>query len=105
MRLVEVTPDAELIEVGAPQHLSGRFERDTSDTGQSTLTFDTEKGDTFLVANDPSEVNVGCSVMVEAYPVEPSPSITRSSERYLWINCPCGCADCVQEWIRRRFSP
>jgi hypothetical protein len=56
MRLVEVTSDAELVEVGAAQDLSGRFERSTSDAGESMLSFVTEKSTTFLVANDPAGV-------------------------------------------------
>jgi hypothetical protein len=87
MRLVEVTPDAEIIEVGARQQLSGRFERGGSDTGETTLFFVTEKGDAFLVANDPAEATVGCSVTVLAYPVQLSPSIAKSTEQYLWIIC------------------
>jgi hypothetical protein len=101
MRLVEVAPDAELIEVGAQQHLAGRFERGTSDTGDPTLSFVTEKGDTFLVANDSAGMSVGCRVKVRAYPVEPSPSIRRSPEQYLWVIYPCWCADCFEEWCQR----
>lgn len=48
MRLVEVTPDAQLVQVEAMQKLSGRFERRASDTLESTLSFVTEKGDNFL---------------------------------------------------------
>ena len=51
MRLVEVTSDADLVEVGARQDLSGRFERATSDTGESMLSFVAEKGITFLVVS------------------------------------------------------
>jgi hypothetical protein len=85
MRLVEVTPDAELVEVGAGQHLCGRFERGKSETGCSTLSFVTEEETTFLVANDPVGATVGPSVEVWAYPVQPSPSIPRPPEQYLWI--------------------
>jgi hypothetical protein len=88
MRLVEVTPDAELIEIGSPQQLSGRFERSTSDSAESTLFFVTEKDDTFLVANDPPGTSVGCYLDVRAYPVQPSPSISRPAEKYLWIYLP-----------------
>ena len=97
MRLAEVTPDAELVEVGRGHHLCGRFERGTSDTGQSMLSFVTEKGDTFLVANDPAGATIGRSVKVWAYAVQPSPSIPRLPGRYLWIICPCSAAD-LWEW-------
>src|SRR5450432_1341217 len=85
MRLVEVTPDAQLVEVGARHKLSGRFERGTSDTRESSLSLVTEKGDTFLVSNDPAGAAIGRSVEVWAYPVQPSPSIPRPPGQYLWI--------------------
>lgn len=47
LRLIEVTPDAELVEVGRGQRLCGRFERGTSDTGESRLAFVTEKATRF----------------------------------------------------------
>jgi hypothetical protein len=68
MRLVEVTPDAQLVEVGEEQHLSGRFKGGTSVTGQSILSFVTEKGTTFLVANQPVGLTTGRDVRVLAYP-------------------------------------
>jgi hypothetical protein len=100
MRLVEVTPDAQVVEVGARQKLSGRFERGTSDTRESSLSFVTEK-DTFLVSNDPAGAALGRSVEVWAYPVQPSPSIPRPPEQYLWIICPYSSAD-LWEWRERR---
>ena len=100
MRLVEVTPDAPLLEVEAGQELSGRFERQASGTPEPTLSFVTEKGDNFLVFNDPVGVTFGCSVEVSAYPVQPSPSIPRSTEKYLWVICPCSMAD-LWEWRER----
>jgi hypothetical protein len=100
MRLVEAAPDAELIEVGAGQQLTGRFELRTSHTGESTLSFVTEKGDRFLVANDPVGATVGQSVEVQAYPVQPSPSIPKCPGQYVWITCRCSTAD-IWEWRDR----
>jgi hypothetical protein len=100
MRLVEGTPDAPLLEVEAGQELSGRFERQASGTPESTLSFVTEKGDNFLVFNDPAGLTVGRSVEITAYPVQPSPSIPRSIGKYLWIVCPCSMAD-LWEWRER----
>jgi hypothetical protein len=88
MRLVEATPDAWLIEVGAEQQLSGRLERATGDAGESALSFVTDKGDTFLVANDPAGAIVGRRDNVLVYPVLPSPSLPRSSQPHLWVICP-----------------
>lgn len=101
MRLVEVTPDAELVEVGARRHLSGRFERGTSDGAESTLSFITDEGDSFLLANYPAGATVGRGVEVWAYPVQPSPSIPRPPGQYLWIICPYSAAD-LREWRGRR---
>jgi hypothetical protein len=95
-----VTPDAQLVEVEARQELSGRFERVASDTLESTLYFVTEKGDKFLVFNDSAGMTVGRRVEVSAYPVQPSPSIPRYSEEYLWIICPCSMAD-LWAWRER----
>jgi len=102
MRLVEVTGDAELVEVGAGRDLRGRFERAPGDTGEATVSFVTEKGDVFLVANDPAGASVGRTVEVWAYPVQLSASIPRPSGQYLWIICPYSAAD-LWEW-RERLS-
>ena len=104
MRLVEVTSDADLVEVGARQDLSGRFERSTSDTGESMLSFVAEKGITFLVANDPAKMSIGQSVKVCAYPVQPSPLTRRPPGQYLWIICPLSAADLWKWRGRSRFS-
>lgn len=93
MRFVEVTPDAWLIEIGAAQYLSGRFEHATGDARESALSFVTEKGDTFQVANNPAGATVGCRVKVLAYPVQLSPCISRSAQQYLWVICPWSYAD------------
>jgi hypothetical protein len=53
MRLIEVTPDAEIMEVGTGQQLTGRFELDTSDTGKSKLSFVTEQGVAFVATTQP----------------------------------------------------
>ena len=92
LRLLEVTDDAPLVEVGTERQLSGQFVRGTSDTGISTLSFVTKKGDTFQVVNDPAGATLGRNVDVQAYPVQPSRSIP-TSERFLWIICPCSAAD------------
>jgi hypothetical protein len=101
VRPAEVTPDLELAEVGPGQKLGGRLERGTSDTGESMLSFVTQEGDTFLVANDPAGAAVGRDVEVWAYSVKLSPSTRRPSGRYLWIICPYS-AENVWEWRRRR---
>lgn len=100
MRPVEVTTDAELVEIGPGHHLSGRLERVASDTGESTLSFIAEKGEVFLVANDPAGGTIGRNIEIWAYPVKPSPSIRRASGKYLWVICPCSAAD-LWEWRRR----
>ena len=104
MRLVEVTPDAELVEVGPGQELRGRFQHVTSGIGESTLSFVTEKGDAFWVANDPAGVTVDGVVDVWAYPVQTSPSISRPPGQYLWIICPCSAADLWKWWGRRSLT-
>ncbi len=101
VRLVEVTPDAEFVEVGPAGPLSGRFERSTSDTGKTTLSFVSANGDTFLVANDPAGAVYGRSVDVLAYPVVPSPSGPNPHAQYLWIICPCSPAD-LWKWRKQR---
>lgn len=93
MRLAEVTLDAELVEIGPRQELRGQFRHVTSGIGESTLSFVTEKGDVFWVANNPAGVTVGSSVEVWAYRVQPSPSISRPPGRYLWVICACSAAD------------
>jgi hypothetical protein len=100
MRLVDVTPDAAILEVGAGQPFSGRFKRGTSNGGEPTLSFVTEKGDTFQVANDPAGVTAGRNMQVWAYPVELSPSSPRPSGQYLWIICPYSTAD-LWAWRER----
>jgi hypothetical protein len=101
MRPVEVTADAELVEVGAGFDLRGRFQCAPGDAGESTLFFVSNSGDTFAVANHPAGASVGPSVDVWVYPVQPSPSIHRPSGRYLWIICPHTAAD-LWEWRGRR---
>jgi hypothetical protein len=93
MRLAEASPDAWLIEVGGAQHLSGRFERGAGDAGESALSFVTEKGDTFLVANNPAGASIGCLVDALAYPVQLSPFISGSPQQWLWVICPWSYAD------------
>jgi len=100
MRLVEVSSDAALVEVGPGPHLSGRFEHGTSDTVESKLSFVTQKGATFLVANDPAGATAGSSVEVWAYLVQPSPLTRRSPGQYLWIICPYSAKD-LWDWRGR----
>ncbi len=100
MRLVEVTPDAEFVEVGPARPLSGQFERGTSHSGKTTLSFISANGDTFLVANNPAGAVTGRRVDVLAYPVEPSPSSLNPHAQYLWIICPCSSAD-LSKWRER----
>jgi hypothetical protein len=99
MRLIDMAEDAELVEVGPGQHLTGRFERSTSG-GESTLSFLTEN-DTFRVANDPAGAAVDNSVRVWARPVQLGPSVPAAPERCLWIICPCPMAD-LWAWNERR---
>ncbi len=105
MQLVEVAVHADLEEVGPGQHLRGRFEHSTSHLGSddardSTLSFVTEEGDAFLVANDPAGMIIGPSVEVLAYAVRPSPSIPGPQEQHLWIICPYSAAD-LWKWRER----
>lgn len=100
MRLERLTPEAELEEVGEGRHLHGRFQRGMNETGDSTLSFVTEEGNAYLVANDPAGATLGHAVEVWAYPVQPSRSIPGSPERYLWIISPCSSHD-LWEWRRR----
>ena len=101
MRLVTVTPDAQLVEVGEEQHLSGRFKVGTNDSGPLVLSFVTEKGTTFLVANDPAGLIVGRDVKILAYSVQPYRLTQQSPEQYLWTLCPCSVQDL---WDRRGRS-
>jgi len=101
LRLVDVTPDAELVEVGPGRFLNGRLERGTSDVTEPMLSFVTEKGDVFLVANEPAGAVVGQSVEVWAYPVHPATSVQTSPGQSLWIICPCSDAD-IWAWRGRR---
>jgi hypothetical protein len=100
MRLVEVTLDAEFVEVGAGRQLHGRFERGTNETGDSKLFFVTEEGNAFLVANDPAGTIVGPNVEVWAYPMQSPASIPTPPRRYLWIISPHSAAD-LWEWRKR----
>jgi hypothetical protein len=100
MRLVTVTPDAQLVEVEEEQHLSGRFKVGTSDGGKAILSFVTETGTTFLVANEPAGWIAGRDVSVSAYPVQPYPLTPKSPEQYLWIICPYSAQD-LWEWRGR----
>jgi hypothetical protein len=93
MRLVEMPADAWLIEVGEQQYLSGRFEGGAGDAGESALTFVTEQGNTFLVANNPAGATAGCTVKALVYPVQLSPSMSGPSQRWLWVICPWSSAD------------
>jgi hypothetical protein len=104
MRLLESTPDAQLIEVGEERDLSGRFTRETSDGGRSILSFATEEGTRYLVANEPAGVRRSSGVIrVTGFPVELSPLFQKPSDRYLWIICPCSAGD-IMEWRGRTPS-
>jgi hypothetical protein len=100
MRLVEMTPDAWITEVGGARSLSGRFEGDTSDARESPLTFVTQQGETFLVANNPAGATADCSIDARVYPVQPSPSVSDSHQQWLWVICPWSYADLWE--LRRR---
>ena len=94
MRLAEVTADAWLSEVGAEHFLTGRFDGGTGDAGESTLSFVTEAGHTFKVANNPAgATTVGCTIRALAYPVRLVPQIARDPQRYLCVICPRSYAD------------
>jgi hypothetical protein len=81
-----VTPDADLVEVGAPQHLSGRFKRGSRALAEPTLAFVTEKGHTFLVANGPGGASVDCTLNILASPVTLSPSWGIGAACGLWVH-------------------
>jgi hypothetical protein len=93
MRLVEVTNNAWLTEVGAGRILSGRFHRGAGTAGESTLSFVTETGDAFQVANNPAGATVDCTVQALAYPVRLSPCIAMGTQQHLWIICPWSYAE------------
>ena len=103
MRPSEVTEDMEVVEVGGTFDLSGRFERASVATGGSTLSFVTETGDTFMVANDPAGVVVGRNFNVRAHSVQLSPSSRKAPGRYLWIIFPHSVA-ALWEWRDRRST-
>jgi hypothetical protein len=100
LRLAEPTPDAWLTEVGAGRDLAGRLERGTHDTGESALSFVTEKGDAFVVVNVPAGGIIGRNVQATAYPVVPSWSLRKGTEHFLWVICPGSSAD-IWEWRGR----
>ncbi len=100
MRLAEATPDAWLTEVGEEQRLAGRFERGAGDGGEAALSFVTEEGVAFLVANEPPGAAAGGRVEVTAYPVLPTPSSARRLRQSLWVICPYTHKE-TWEWRRR----
>jgi hypothetical protein len=101
MRSVAARAEAEIEEVGPERHLSGRFESQKSDTGESMLLF-ISGSDSFSVANDPPGVEVGPRLDVVAYPVRLSQSRRNASRTYLWIVCPSCSSGDIWEWRRRR---
>jgi len=104
MRLLEASPDAQLAEVGEQQDLSGRFRSETTDSGESILSFATEEGRRYLVANEPAGVSSSSGVVrVTTFAVQLSPLVQRSSDQYLWIICPCSAGD-LMEWRGRSPS-
>jgi hypothetical protein len=104
MWLMEVMPDARLVEIGAETELSGRFKRGISPTGELTLSFVTESGDTFLVANHPARMTKGRRVEVSAFPVRLARSIATRFDRYLWIIPPHSMAN-SWTWRKGRVYP
>lgn len=93
LRLVEMSPGIPFAEIGRGRALSGRFQRDAGNTETSPLTFVGNDGEVFLVANDPANVNLGCSVNVWAYQVQPYPATPGRSRRHLWVIAPCSIPD------------
>jgi len=103
MQLVEPSPDAKFVEVKGWQKMSGRFERITTDSGESTLSFGSETGETYLVANDPTCAKTGSDVEVLTYAVELPPSTAKGSEQYLWIGShPDDLIDGINSWTSAR---
>jgi len=100
MQLVEVTPDAQFVEVGRCHTLRGRLERDATATGESTLTFVTENGEASVVVNDPAGSKLGLSVEVKAYAVRHCSSSPKPHRQYVWIICPYSMAE-LEDWRRR----
>ena len=89
MRLADATRDAWLVEVGAPEDLTGRFERSIDvAAAESELSFVVENGDTFRVANNPAGAITGGLVNALAYPVQFSVLVPRSPQQSLWVICP-----------------
>jgi len=98
MKLADVTPDADVLEIGPRQALCGRLERHATWTGKSVLTFVTEGGEGFLVTNDPAGSRGSAPIEVCAYTVRRSPAT--SPGPWLWIICPYSMAD-LWKWRRR----
>lgn len=89
MQLAEPAPDAWLTEVGAAQELSGRFEhRIEGETAESEFSFMTEHGEAFPVINNPAGMAVDKFVNTLAYPVQPSPILSRRLRQPHWVICP-----------------
>ena len=94
MQLAEVATDAWLIEVGAVQDLTGRFERGIDAmAAESGLSFVTKNDDTFRVANNPAGAVTSEFVNALAYPVHLSVRVSRPPEQFLWVICPWSYAD------------
>lgn len=92
MQLAEVATDAWLTEIGQGYVLTGRFDKVMSGAGESLLSFATETGDTFLVANNPAGVAIGCTVQALCYPVRLSQGMAKT-QPCLWVICPWSYAE------------
>jgi hypothetical protein len=101
MQIVDVTPDDAFVEIGPKQVLVGRFERGTSNTGETKLSFIAEDGSIFMVVNDPAGASAGKRVEVRAHQVQLEPSRVCTAAKYLWIICPLSAAD-LWKWRQRR---
>jgi hypothetical protein len=89
MQLAESAPDAWLTEVGPPQALTGRFQREVGCTGEEySWAFLTENDKLFQVANKPAGATIGGTVSALAYSVNLSHSAGESSGQFLWVICP-----------------
>src|SRR4051794_37422048 len=86
MRLLLITPDAQILEVGRREIFRGRFKRSRAGrfSWKTALWFVTQHGKEFLVANNPEHADLSGDIDVAAYPVKPvRPNI--ASVQHLWI--------------------
>jgi hypothetical protein len=102
MRLADAVPEAEIVEVGPRQFLTGRLWRSNTAGGKPEWSFVTEHGDRFLVANDPDGARNGYQGGVCAHSVVRCPMTSEHPLPSLWVLA-CGSVDILERWRSRRF--